>query len=209
MKRTHTCGELTIKDINKEVVLEGWVHSRRDHGGLIFIDLRDRFGLTQLVFNSETVEKGDFQKANSLRDEFVIRIYGKVFARDKEAINPKLNTGEIEILMDSKGGILKISYSFRPIDEDEVATYPTKSVELAINLIQRKEGELIIPFDGIISTSINVKKVISAYRILKKDQEYLQPVYVFEGNDNNGQSVTVITPAIEDQYLETKEESEN
>ena len=95
--RTHTCGELTLKDNGKEVVLCGWVGSRRDHGKLIFIDIRDRSGLTQVVFIPKEAPQAH-KSAGDLRNEFVIRLKGKVNLRPKGTINPKMPTGEIEIL---------------------------------------------------------------------------------------------------------------
>ena len=92
--RTHTCGQLEKTDINKEITLAGWVQARRDHGGLIFIDLRDRYGLTQIVFNPDFK---DFKLAESLRREYCIQIKGKVKARPIGMINQDLSTGEIEI----------------------------------------------------------------------------------------------------------------
>lgn len=97
--RTHNCGELSEKDENKKVVLSGWVNSRRDHGGLIFVDLRDRRGLTQITFDPK-VSKKSWEIAEGLRNEFVIRIEGKVILRPDEMANPKLKTGEIEIEAD-------------------------------------------------------------------------------------------------------------
>jgi len=99
MLRTHTCGELKANDIGKEVILCGWVGARRDHGKLIFIDLRDRYGLTQAVFIPK--ESGEaYINAQQLRNEFVLRISGKVNRRPEGTINQKLNTGEIEILVE-------------------------------------------------------------------------------------------------------------
>ncbi len=96
MKRTNTCGELTEKDDKKKVILQGWVQTRRDHGGVIFIDLRDRYGLTQVVFNPDNKEM--FKIADSLRREWVIEIEGKVRPRPEGMKNPKLPTGEIEVV---------------------------------------------------------------------------------------------------------------
>jgi len=96
MLRTHTCGELTKKNIKKEVVLCGWVHRRRDHGGIIFIDLRDRYGLTQVTFDPE-VNKKAHKEADKLRSEWVIKVKGKVVARPDDMVNSKLKTGEIEV----------------------------------------------------------------------------------------------------------------
>lgn len=96
MLRTHTCGELNKKHANKTVELAGWVHRRRDHGGIIFIDLRDRYGLTQITFDPEANETA-WETANKLRSEWVVRIKGKVVARPEEMINKKMATGEVEI----------------------------------------------------------------------------------------------------------------
>ncbi|MDI6758673.1 MAG: aspartate--tRNA ligase [Candidatus Omnitrophota bacterium] len=98
MLRTHTCGELTINDIGKEVTLCGWVGKRRDHGKLIFIDIRDRYGLTQIVFIPKESANA-YEKAQGLRNEFVIKIKGIVNKRPQGTLNPKLNTGEIEVLV--------------------------------------------------------------------------------------------------------------
>ena len=96
MLRTNTCGELTNKDDKKEVTLAGWVQNRRDHGGVIFIDLRDRYGLTQVVFNPE--DKDMFKTSDSLRREWVIQIVGKVRPRPDGMKNPNMVTGEVEVV---------------------------------------------------------------------------------------------------------------
>ncbi len=96
-RRTHTCGELTREHLKKTVTLSGWVHRRRDHGGLIFIDLRDRYGLTQLIFDPAVISKAMFEQASRLRSEWVISIKGSVIPRAEGMTNPKLSTGEIEI----------------------------------------------------------------------------------------------------------------
>lgn len=95
-KRTHNCNTLTAQNVGENVLLAGWVHRRRDHGGLIFIDLRDRFGLTQIVFHPET-DAHLLEKASELRSEWVVAIKGQVTARATGMTNPKLKTGEIEI----------------------------------------------------------------------------------------------------------------
>ena len=97
MKRTHHCGELRADNEGQEVVVCGWVSHRRDHGGLIFIDLRDRSGLVQLVFAEDKIGADQFPKAESLRSEFVVAARGKVSLRSQETINPHMDTGEIEI----------------------------------------------------------------------------------------------------------------
>ncbi len=93
--RTHTCGDLTKENVDQEVILNGWVSSRRDLGGVIFIDLRDRYGTTQIVFDESNKELHN--KAEDLRSEYVIGVKGKVLLRDKETINPAMPTGEVEI----------------------------------------------------------------------------------------------------------------
>ncbi|MDP8229954.1 MAG: aspartate--tRNA ligase [Candidatus Gorgyraea atricola] len=90
MKRTHTCGELTAKDMGKEATLLGWVYKRRDHGKIIFVDIRDRSGFTQIVFFKN-------KKAEELRSEYVIAVKGKVQKRPKGTDNPKIVTGEVEL----------------------------------------------------------------------------------------------------------------
>ncbi len=97
--RTHTCGELTKKNLDSEVCLCGWVSTRRDHGGIIFIDLRDRYGITQIVFDPD-VSKEALKTAESLRREDVIRIKGTVKPRKEGMRNPNLKTGEIEVFID-------------------------------------------------------------------------------------------------------------
>ena len=98
--RTHRCGELRKAQVGQAVVLNGWVQRRRDHGSLIFIDLRDRTGLTQVVFNAER-NPGVHQAAHGLRSECVVAVSGVVAARPEESRNPELPTGEIEVLVDS------------------------------------------------------------------------------------------------------------
>ena len=94
--RTHYCGELNAKHINEEVTLCGWAHRRRDHGGVIFIDLRDRYGLAQIVIDPDTKEA--FKVAESVRNEFVLQVKCKVRARPEGTVNKNLPTGEVEML---------------------------------------------------------------------------------------------------------------
>ena len=97
MLRTHTCGEVSSKNIDEQVILSGWVHRRRDHGGVIFVDLRDRYGLTQIKFDPENGP--DVHKiADQIRSEWVIQVHGKIVGRPSDMINSNLSTGEIEIV---------------------------------------------------------------------------------------------------------------
>lgn len=98
MRRSHHAGELRKKEVGQEVTVCGWVSHRRDHGGLIFVDLRDRSGLVQIVYDAAAMGEKAFHKAESLRSEFVIAVRGLVRARSEDTINPKMATGEIEIV---------------------------------------------------------------------------------------------------------------
>lgn len=92
--RTNTCSELTIKDLDKKVTLAGFMQGIRDHGGVMFIDLRDHYGVTQVVVHDDSMLKG-------VSKETVIKVTGKVIKRDEETINKKLTTGEIEVLAET------------------------------------------------------------------------------------------------------------
>src|SRR5262245_57583864 len=96
LERTHSCGELRAQDIGKQVTLMGWVARRRDFGELTFIDLRDRAGITQVVFNSQDAPDAH-GKAKELRGEYVIAVSGDVVARDENTRNPKISTGDVEV----------------------------------------------------------------------------------------------------------------
>ena len=98
-ERTNYCGDLGIDDFEKEVIVMGWVQSHRDHGGVIFVDLRDREGISQIVFNPEH-NLETHQIAEKVRDEWVLAVKGKVAKRTPETINPNLKTGEIEVIAD-------------------------------------------------------------------------------------------------------------
>src|ERR671916_561687 len=96
MERTHSCGALRSENVGQEVVLMGWVARRRDFGPLTFIDLRDRDGITQVVFNEETASEAH-AKAKEARGEYVIAVRGEVVPRSEATRNPKLSTGDVEV----------------------------------------------------------------------------------------------------------------
>lgn len=119
-KRTHYCGDLRISDADKEVILMGWAHRRRDHGGVIFVDLRDRAGIVQVVFNPDAGDSVHDQ-AHKIRSEFVLAVKGVVHKRPESMGNPALETGEIEVIV-SELEIMNESrtppFSF---DDDEIS----------------------------------------------------------------------------------------
>jgi aspartyl-tRNA synthetase len=139
MLRTHTCGQLTQDDLSKEVTLCGWVAARRDHGKIIFIDIRDRYGLTQVVFLPKP-DASTYEKAKSLRSEDVIRVQGTVNPRPKNTENPKLTTGYIEILakeLDILNPSLDLPF---PIDD---SIEPGEEIKLAYRFLDlRKKKSL-------------------------------------------------------------------
>ncbi|MGO9047509.1 MAG: OB-fold nucleic acid binding domain-containing protein, partial [Xanthobacteraceae bacterium] len=92
--RSHTCGALHASDIGKDVRLSGWCHRIRDHGGVLFIDLRDHYGITQVVADPDSPA---FKVAETLRSEWVVRIDGKIRQRPEGTVNPDLPTGEVEV----------------------------------------------------------------------------------------------------------------
>ncbi len=115
MRRTHTCGELRTSDIGKTVTLNGWVHNRRNLGGVVFIDLRDRYGKTQVVFNP-TMNSALHELAGTLRSEYVISVTGTVQRRPES--NPELATGEIDVIASDLEILNKAETPLFPIDEE-------------------------------------------------------------------------------------------
>ena len=148
LQRSHSCNELTSADIGKEITLMGWVLRRRDHGGVIFIDLRDRHGLTQIVFNPE-VNPDVHNKAHSLRSEWVVAIRGKVSARLEGMANTKLATGEIEVFVDELRILNRSETPPFPLDEESEVSenirlqyryMDLRRPEMAAKLIQRHKA---------------------------------------------------------------------
>jgi aspartyl-tRNA synthetase len=138
MKRTHHCWELTAKDIGKEVVLMGWVQRRRDHGGVIFVDLRDREGITQVVFNPE-VDKEVHKKAHVIRNEYVLAARGKVVPRPEGMMNPNLKTGEIDVLASE---LKLLNHAKTPPFVIEEKTHVSDNLRLEYRYLDMRRSEL-------------------------------------------------------------------
>ncbi|MBF0235024.1 MAG: aspartate--tRNA ligase [Desulfamplus sp.] len=138
MRKSHTCGELRKSDVGKEVVLMGWVQRRRDHGGVIFVDFRDREGLTQVVFNPE-ISFSVHEKAQVIRSEFVLGIKGKVVARPDEMVNEKMVTGAIEVFANE----LKIlSHAQTPVFQIEDRVEASESIRLQYRHLDLRRPQL-------------------------------------------------------------------
>ena len=163
LQRTHTCNELGDDHLGEEVVLMGWVLRRRDHGGVIFIDLRDRWGITQVVFNPE-LNREVHEKAHRLRSEWVLAVRGRVEQRPGDMANPKLKTGTIEVLV-SELRILNTSKTPPfPLDED---------VEVSDNLrLQYRYLDLRRP--EMASRLIMRHKAIQTVRSFLSDNNFLE-----------------------------------
>jgi aspartyl-tRNA synthetase len=140
MLRTHTCGELTKKDAGKTVELTGWVHRRRDHGGVIFIDLRDRYGLTQVKFDP-TINQSAWEEGDKLRSEWVLRVIGRVVERPSDMINTKLVTGEVEIEAES---LFILNQSKTPPFEidDEKTQESSEAIRLKYRFLDLRRAKL-------------------------------------------------------------------
>ncbi|MDR3583511.1 MAG: aspartate--tRNA ligase [Candidatus Pacebacteria bacterium] len=140
MMRTHTCGELKKKNVGQTVALAGWVHRRRDHGGVIFIDLRDRYGLTQIKFDPAIDEKA-WQEADRLRSEWVLKITGVVLARPDDMVNQKMETGEVEIGVHALEVLNKSKTPPFEIDEEK-AEEANETLRLKYRFIDLRRPEL-------------------------------------------------------------------
>ncbi len=138
MNRTHHCCQLRSTDIDSEVTLMGWVQHRRDHGGVIFIDLRDREGITQVVFNPENSQK-THEAAQEIRSEYVIGVRGKVIARPDDMVNPKMETGTIEVMVDEVCIFSSARTPAFPI-EDRVAA--SESIRLQYRYLDLRRPQL-------------------------------------------------------------------
>lgn len=116
-KRTHTCGELRPAHVGQQATLTGWVQTRRDLGGLIFVDLRDRYGKTQIVFSPQH-DASAYEAAKAIRSEFVLSVTGRVVARPPESVNPLLPTGEIDVEVQQLSVLNKAETPPFPVEDD-------------------------------------------------------------------------------------------
>jgi len=141
MLRTHKCSELTAKNIWEKVSLSGWVSNRRDHGGIVFIDLRDRYGLTQVVFDPED-NKAAWEIADTCRSEYVIRAMGTVRLRPEWQENPKMTTWEIEVIIDQDVKILSKSKT-PPFELDEHSKEANEELRLKYRYLDIRRTKIL------------------------------------------------------------------
>jgi aspartyl-tRNA synthetase len=142
MKRTHHCNELRPSHIGQAVTLSGWVHSRRDLGGLIFIDIRDRDGRTQTVFDPSDLSKELFARAEKLRSECVVSISGKVRQRPAGTNNPKIVTGEVEVMAESLEVLNMADVLPFPVDDPEVSNKVNEELRLKYRYLDLRRPEM-------------------------------------------------------------------
>ncbi len=143
MKRTHHCNELRPSHIGQTVTLEGWVHSRRDLGGVIFIDIRDREGRTQTVFDPSSLPREIFEGAAALRAECVVSVAGKVRLRPTGTNNPKIPTGEIEVLAEGFELLNQAEVLPFPVDDPEAAGKVNEELRLKHRYLDLRRPEML------------------------------------------------------------------
>ena len=151
--RSHYCGEITTKNLDKEVTLCGWVHKRRDHGGVIFVDLRDIKGICQVVFNPDSKES--FQSAETLRNEFVISVKGFVRNRLEGTINSNMATGEVELVVSSLDILSKATTPVFPLDDYQDVNEDVRLKNRVLDLRRPEMNQRIVTRSKISSTIRN------------------------------------------------------
>jgi aspartyl-tRNA synthetase len=167
MKRTHHCNQLRQAHIGQTVTLSGWVHSRRDLGGLIFIDIRDREGRTQTVFDPSDLTPELFEQAASLRSECVISVTGKVRARPAGTANPKILTGEVEVGATALEVLNMAEVLPFPVDDPEVARMVNEELRLQYRYLDLRRPEMI--------RNLRLRsKVANATRVYFDEQGFLE-----------------------------------
>jgi aspartyl-tRNA synthetase len=143
MKRTHHCNELRPAHLGQIVTLSGWVHSRRDLGGVIFIDIRDREGRTQTVFDPSDLPKDLFEQAAALRSECVVSVTGKVRRRPEGTNNPKITTGEVEVMVQSLEVLNQAEVLPFQVDDPESASKVNEELRLKYRYLDLRRPEMI------------------------------------------------------------------
>src|SRR5215471_4718660 len=167
MRRTHHCNELRPVHIGQSVTLAGWVHSRRDLGGLIFLDVRDREGRTQTVFDPSDLPKELFEQAASLRSECVISITGKVRQRPAGTNNLKIPTGEIEVVAAALELLNFAEVLPFPVDDPEVASKVNEELRLKYRYLDLRRPEM--------ARNLRLRsKVATATRVYMDEQGFLE-----------------------------------
>jgi aspartyl-tRNA synthetase len=167
MKRTHHCNELRPEHIGQTVTLAGWVHSRRDLGGVIFIDVRDREGRTQTVYDPSDLPKELFEKAAALRSECVVRVTGKVRQRPAGTNNPKIPTGAVEVLVSALELLNAADVLPFPVDDPEVAAKVNEELRLKHRYLDLRRPEM--------ARNLRLRsKVATATRIFMDEQGFLE-----------------------------------
>jgi aspartyl-tRNA synthetase len=167
MKRTHHCNELRPTNIGQTVTLSGWVHSRRDLGGVIFIDVRDREGRTQTVFDPSDLPKELFEQAAALRSECVIRVIGKVRQRPAGTNNPKIPTGEVEVAASALELLNAAEVLPFPVDDPEVAGKVNEELRLKYRYLDLRRPEM--------ARNLRLRsKVATATRLFMDEQGFLE-----------------------------------
>jgi aspartyl-tRNA synthetase len=167
MKRTHHCNELRPAHIGQIVTLNGWVHSRRDLGGLIFIDVRDREGRTQTVFDPSDLPKELFERAAALRSECVVSITGKIRQRPEGTNNPKIPTGEVEVMVKELEVLNVADVLPFPVDDPEAASKVNEELRLKYRYLDLRRPEM--------ARNLRLRsKVATATRVFMDEQGFLE-----------------------------------
>ncbi|MEW6303119.1 MAG: aspartate--tRNA ligase [Verrucomicrobiota bacterium] len=167
MKRTHHCNELRPAHIGQTVTLAGWVHSRRDLGGVIFLDIRDREGRTQTVFDPSDLPAEVFEAASKLHSESVVQVTGKVRQRPAGTLNPKIVTGEVELLVKELTVLNHADVLPFPVDDPEVASKVNEELRLKYRYLDLRRPEM--------SRNLRLRsKVATATRIFMDEQGFLE-----------------------------------
>ncbi|MGA4645186.1 aspartate--tRNA ligase [Limisphaera sp. 4302-co] len=143
MKRTHHCNELRLEHVGQTVTLVGWVHSRRDLGGVIFLDIRDREGRTQTVFDPSEVSPELFERASSLRPESVVAVTGKVRRRPEGTANPRIATGEVEVVARELEVLNRAEVLPFPVDDPQEASRVNEELRLRYRYLDLRRPEML------------------------------------------------------------------